>query len=92
MSRWYKQIIFLVVKNGKEDIVSDFEKYFEKDIFNYVHPEYYTLRLQELAVLSDTNNKLTNQIEELLKGSASLMTYLKLLVKYFLIRFKIYKK
>lgn len=92
VSRWYKQNMFLVVKNGKENIVSGFEKFFDKKILNYVHPEYYTLRLQELAVLYDSNNKLSNQIQELLKGSASLITYLKLLVKYFLIRFKIYKQ
>ncbi|MFC1840654.1 hypothetical protein ACFL1N_13820 [Thermodesulfobacteriota bacterium] len=92
ISRWYKQNMFLVLKNGKENIAKDFEKYVEKRIFNYVHPEYYNLRVREIDDVLERNQKLYEQVNELLDGSASLFVYFKVFIKYLLRKLGIYRK
>ena len=83
LARWYKQNLFLVVKNGHESMLNEFNKYFDPSIKSLVHPEYYNLRIKELEHINNQNEILTNKFATIVKGEAKFSLYLKLLIKYF---------
>jgi SAM-dependent methyltransferase len=92
LARWYKQNMFLVVKNGQEERIKGFEKYFEPGIKAMVHPEYFGLRVNELEELIIRYEILSNQCELINKGKAAFSIYVKLIAKYFLSRLLLLKK
>ena len=89
LARWYKQNLFLVVKKGNEEISKKFVEFSDKKISHYVHPEYYAIRVNEVAELTKINKTLNEQVLSFTKGKASFNLYFKSLFKAVLRRFKL---
>ncbi len=92
IARWYKQNMFLYTKKGKDKIATKFEKYFDNNISNYVHPEYYELRVNDIVHLSKAFKNLDNNYRNIIHGKATLKKYLGYLAKYMLFRLGMYHK
>ena len=91
VARWYKQNMFLVVIDGKERITEGFEKYFDTKIHNYIHPEYFEIRVRELESMTNRNSILNEKLDRLNSGRDSFYYYLKLMLKKILRVLKIHK-
>jgi SAM-dependent methyltransferase len=88
LARWYKQNMFLVVKNGHEFNLKGFKKFQDSGMKALVHPEYFDLRVRELSETLENKELLNRELERIMKGKAPFKTYLKLISKYF--RSKLY--
>ena len=84
LARWYKQNMFIVVKDGKEGKIKSFEKYFDNEIKALVHPEYFNLRAKEREELIDKYEILLNQYNLIFRGKANFILYIKLIAKFFI--------
>lgn len=87
LARWYKQNMFLVVKNGHENLISGFDKYFDSQINAQVHPEYFRLRVKEVEDMVLKYDELSYQHNTVMKGKTSFIIYPKIFAKYFLRKF-----
>jgi len=84
LARWYKQNMFLVVKNGHESPLKEFGRLQDPEFKPMVHPEYFNLRVKELEELNNSYEMLTKELEKIMKGNAGLILYLKCLAKFFI--------
>lgn len=85
---WYRQNIFLVLKEGKEHIANCFDGMQQPDYLNIIQPEIFESHLLNSEKL--VNLKIEH--EKLLKGRADLKTYTKIMLKYFLRKLNLYRK
>jgi trans-aconitate methyltransferase len=85
---WYKQNIFLVVKNGSDHIVDKFKENLNYKITNIVHPEYFNIHLNNTEKLEI----LQKQYNDVLKGRNSIRIYVKIISKFFLRKIHLYNK
>ncbi len=92
LARWYKQNMFLVVKNSVNIDCDKFSNYFDNNIKNYVHPEYFLLKMKEIYSLTEYNQILNEKINSIQKGKLSFIYYLKLVLKYFRRRLLFFRK
>jgi len=86
--RWYKQNMFLAVKKGNEQAAQGLKPYAADGIKNYVHPEYFSIRVKELEQALKDKETLKMQLAELVQGKASLKKYYKIFLKAILHRFR----
>lgn len=86
--RWYKQNMFLVLKEGLEPIAEKFKPFAYNGINSYVHPEYFSIRVTELEQLQKDKEALDLQFAELLQGKAPFNKYFKMLMKALFFRIK----
>lgn len=85
---WYRQNMFLVLKESKKYIVKAFVDNNSKKLLNFVHPEIFESHLQN----SDRLQKLRIEMDKVLKGKADFKTYIKLILKYLLRKINLYRK
>jgi SAM-dependent methyltransferase len=89
LARWYKQNMFLVIKNGKSESLKALKHFSDNLILSFVHPEYYSLRVNEVIDQINYQNQLTSELATIKSGKASVGFYLKLMIKKLLRTFKI---
>ncbi len=82
---WYKQNMFLVVKNQKEEVADLFSQIVP--VINYIHPDYYNSSLQ----LIDKKSSYESEYENLVKGRAGFVIYIKMIIKSLLVALKFRK-
>jgi SAM-dependent methyltransferase len=84
VARWYKQNMFLVVKDTIQINIDDFRNYEDKVIKNYVHPDYFLIIFNQIDKLVIQQNELVNEINKIKSGEKRLIFYLKLLLRFVL--------
>lgn len=85
---WYKQNIFLIIRdNCEQNITKDFTA-LDNSVMDVIHPIVYKSCYEKNTELKAISVKYNN----LNKGRDSLLTYLKLIAKYFLGRINLYNK
>lgn len=84
LARWYRQNMFLVVKNGHESRLKEFGKFQDTEIMSQVHPEYFSLRVKESEYINARYEILLKEFNIIKKGKAGLGLYIKLIAKHFL--------
>lgn len=89
LARWYKQNIFLIVKTGTKEHLKEIKHFSANKMLAFVHPEYYTLRVNEVIALSNANNNLNNELTTIKTGKVSYLFYIKLFIKKLLCTFKV---
>ncbi len=92
LSIWYRQNMFLFIKNGKEILIDNIEKFPQNKIINIVHPNYFLGKVVQIEELKEKIIIYEKEIEDVKKGHASLLFYLKIITKYFLRKIRIYNK
>jgi SAM-dependent methyltransferase len=92
LSLWYRQNMFIATNKNKEAIVYDFKKNVKKEIINIVHPQYYSGKVAEIEELEKNMIEYKNKEDHLLKGKARFSIYIKMILKYFLRKLKLYNK
>jgi SAM-dependent methyltransferase len=85
---WYKQNMFLVVKNGKEEILRYFKSKMNEPLINFVHPNCFYPHLER----SNELDILQKKYSDLIKGKSNFKMYSKVITKYFLRKFGLYNK
>lgn len=85
---WYRQNMFLVVKNGHNDIIPSFNMHLSGKIMNIIHPEIFKNQL----VIGEKLAALQKNHDDYIKGRNNLVMYLKVIVKYFLRKIHLYNK
>lgn len=88
---WYKQNMFLVVKNESENPLKGFADFQNTGMKAIVHPDTLGLEVQKAEELSAMHGNLLNQYHAVMKGKASFKTYIKLIAKYILGKLSLYK-
>ena len=86
--RWYKQNMFLLLKEGKEKIAERFKPLACDGIRSYVHPEYFSIRVKELEHVQKNYKTLNLQFANLVQGKEPLSRYLKIFTKAIIHRIK----
>ena len=81
LPRWYKQNMFLVLREGHEEIATRFEKHKVDQVMCCAHPDYYSPMLLENEKLKRAQNKTRTKYTALRDAHESPLTYLKLLMK-----------
>lgn len=87
--RWYKQNMFLVLKEGDEKIADKFKPLSCDGIRSYVHPEYFSIRVKELEHYQKKYKMLNIQFTDLVQGKEPFSRYIKILAKAILHRIKL---
>lgn len=88
---WYKQNMFLVLKNGRpenEKIINGFTQSIDSKLLNIIHPGYFEIFYNKSIELEMLKCKYDN----LLKGRESLILYIKLLIKFLFKKIGLYHK
>lgn len=86
---WYKQNMFLIIKNGKEDGVLEYFKLLKNTkLIDVIHPNYYNYHLER----SNQFEILQKIHSDTLKGKDDFKSYFKILAKFVLRRLGIYNK
>jgi SAM-dependent methyltransferase len=78
---WYKQNMFLVTKSEMETELSQFQKFFDIKIKNYIHPEYFNQAVVDVESYANYYHENQNQLKMIKNGERSIKFYLKLLLK-----------
>lgn len=79
---WYKQNMFLVVRDNLKIDFDIIHKHFDTRIKNYIHPGFYNQRVSEISQLNSTNIDYQNQINTIVKGEKSFRFYIKLILRF----------
>lgn len=83
---WYRQNMFLVVRNSNENKINNFKKYYDSKINCYVHPESFVEKVDEI----DRNK---NKINKIISGRDSIKLYIKMISRAIIwkIKFRTHK-
>lgn len=88
---WYRQNMFIVVKNGIEYKLKGFDLYKDSEIKSFIHPDFYMEGARKLKSLGLTYDSLLSKYNSILSGKSSLKTYTKILAKYLFRKFSFKK-
>lgn|GEM_PF-547193 len=88
---WYKQNMFLVVRNGCESKLTGFKRFMDSLIKPLVHPDCYMLEKREAAELTLTYMNVLSRYNSIMKGKTSFRTFSKITAKFILGKLHHYK-
>lgn len=91
VARWYKQNMFLYTKPENEEIIKQFEAYFDSEFKNYVHPDYYNISVKEVNQLISKLEQNYSEHKRLVNGQDKFNKYMKMFVKKLLFTLAIRK-